>query len=142
MNYITHLGTIIYLFLFSLYHIITGMVSIFFPNFSLKLYKKIYGFEPKETKQLLLTFKPWGNLALTIGIIGFITLYNIYIFYPILFALGLLLIIRVWYRFIYSKDIKKEFNINSNKNWKMIIMQLIGAVLFFSFAFLQLFSPQ
>lgn len=139
---IINILTVIYLFLFSLYHIFTGLVSIFFPNFSLHFYKKIYGFEPKEKKQLLMILKPWGNLALTVGIIGFITLYYLQTFYPMLFAFGLLLTIRIWYRYTYREEIEKEFKITSNKNWQMIIFQLIGAALFFIFATSHLFAQQ
>ncbi|MCH7850906.1 MAG: hypothetical protein IH845_04660, partial [Nanoarchaeota archaeon] len=36
---------LVYLLLFSIYHLFTGIVSVFFSEFALKFYKKIYGLE-------------------------------------------------------------------------------------------------
>ena len=123
-----------YLFLFSLYHIITGIISVFFSDFALKFYKSIYGFQPKETKQLKMTFKPWGNLALVMGIVGFIVFFDLERFSPILFAFSTLLLIRVWYRIVLRAQLYQELGIQKSQNWRMIIIQIIGVVLFLWFA--------
>lgn len=121
---------LVYLLLFSIYHLFTGIVSVFFSEFALKFYKKIYGFEPKETKLLKMNLKPWGNLALNLGVIGFIIFFNIDRYFLILFAFAFLLIIRIWYRITYRDYMKSELKISSFNNWKLIIIQLVGAVLF------------
>lgn len=130
--------TAAYLFLFSLYHILTGIVSVFFPEYSLKFYKKIYGFNPKETKQLLMTFKPWGNLALAVGFIGFIVLFDLNKYYLLLAPLTLLLLIRVWYRFLYRREIKTEWGITLKQNLRMIITQLTGAIIYLAYIYFKL----
>lgn len=124
---------LIYLFIFSLYHVITGIISVFFPKFSLKFYKAIYGVQPKETEQLLLTFKPWGNLALSTGVIGLFIFFNISLYFPLLIAFCLLLGIRIWYRTIFYSQAKKIFKITPFNNVKMIVIQLLGLFLFFHY---------
>lgn len=126
--------SIIYLFFFSLYHVITGIVSVFFSDFALKFYKKIYGFQPKETVQLKMTFKPWGNFALITGFIGFIVLSDLDKYLMILFPFALLLIIRIGYRVLLREELYKNLKINKYQNWRMVIIQLTGAILFVSFA--------
>lgn len=135
MNKILNFVTIVYLFMFSLYHFTTGIISVFLSKFALKLNKFIYGFRPIEENQLLLTFKPWGNLALAIGIIGFITLFNINYYYPIMFAFVVLLTIRAGYRIILRRELKTIFKIKPSQNWRMIIIQIIGATIFLTFIF-------
>lgn len=123
----------IYLFLFSLYHILTGVVSVFFSEYSLKIYKKIYGYHPKETKQLVMTFKPWGTMAIGLGLAGFITLVNLEIYYLMLFAFIGVLGIRAGYRFFLRKELYDYWNVKPLQNWRMILIQLIGVLIFVSY---------
>lgn len=125
------IATTIYLFLFSLYHVFTGLISIFFPDFALKFYKSVYGFHPIETQQLKMTLKPWGNLAMVMGIIGFIVLSDLKRYGFILFAFSILLLIRIWYRFTLRKQLISKLNMTPPQNQRMIIIQIIGALLFF-----------
>lgn len=135
MNFIINILTISYLFLFSLYHIITGIVSVIFPNFALRFYKVLYGFHPKETEQLKITLRPWGNFAIAIGIIGFIILYDIERFFIILFPFALLLTIRIFYRFNLRNQLYRDLKVTEVQNWRMIIIQFIGVILFIWMAF-------
>ena len=77
-----------------------------------------------------MSFKPWGNLALCVGVIGFIVLFNLNSYNLVLFAFSFLLLVRVWYRVVYGKDIKREWNISNVKNWRMIVIQIVGFLLF------------
>lgn len=106
----------------------------FFPNFALKFYKTIYGFHPKETEQLKMTLRPWGNFAIMTGVTGFIVLFNLEKFFLFLLPFSLLLLIRIWYRLTLRKQLYKELKVKSIQNWRMIIIQLIGAILFAWFA--------
>ena len=127
--------TISYLFLFSLYHAITGVVSVFFPDFALRFYRILYGFHPKETEQLKITLRPWGNFAIAIGFIGFIVLFNLEKFFVILFPFALLLLIRVIYRVNLRNQLYKDLKVTKMQNWRMILIQLLGVILFSWFAF-------
>ncbi len=132
--------TLIYLFLFSLYHIITGIISVFFSNFALKFYKTIYGFHPIEKKQLLMTLKPWGNFAILTGVSGFIVLFNTEKYFIFLLPFALLLSIRVWYRIILRKNFYKDLKVTPLQNWRMIIIQIIGAILFILYFIVKIYQ--
>ncbi|MEK6828150.1 MAG: hypothetical protein AABX78_02265 [Nanoarchaeota archaeon] len=127
-----------YLFLFSLYHITTGVISIFFPKLALKFNKTLYGFQPTDTIQYLLIIRPWGNLALVVGVIGFIVLMNLDVYSPILFVFIILLLIRVGYRVILRNELKKIFKITYAQNLRAILIQIIGIVIFLIFSILKI----
>lgn len=127
-----------YLFLFSLYHVITGVISVFFPKLALKFNKTLYGFQPPDTVQYFLIVRPWGNLALAVGVIGFIVLANINKYYLMLFAFIILLSIRVGYRIILRKELKETFKITYSQNLRAIIIQILGILLFLIFCMLKL----
>lgn len=124
---------ILYLFLFSLYHIVQGIISVFFPDSAIKFNKFLYGFELREKKQLKLSLRPWGSFAFVIGIIGFIVLFNIEEYSLILIAFTILLSFRVGYRILLYNQLKKLLKLTKIQNWRMIIVQVIGIVLFVLF---------
>src|SRR3989338_11303103 len=95
----------IYLFLFSLYHIIQGTVSVFFPDFAIKFNETLYGFKPKEKEQLKMTFRPWGSFAFAIGVSGFLVLYSMEKYFLFLIPFITLLMFRAGYRFILTKEL-------------------------------------
>ena len=130
--------TIGYLFLFSLYHIVTGVTSVFFPRLALKFNKILYGFQPTDTIQYFLIVRPWGNLALAVGIIGFIVLVNLDKYYPILFVFIILLLIRIGYRIILRKELKKTFKISYAQNLRAILIQIAGIVIFLVFSIIKI----
>lgn len=122
--------TFIYLFLFALYHLITGVVSVFFSDFALKFYKVLYGFQPKETKQLKMTFKPWGSFAISTGIAAFVVLINLERYFLMLIPFAILLILRIGYRLGFRRELKNYWKVSFMQNWRMILIQLIGVILF------------
>ena len=128
-----------YLFLFSIYHLITGIISVFFPKVALRFNKFMYGFQPIEKTQYFLIVRPWGNLALTIGIIGFIVLINIDDYYIILFAFIILLLIRIGYRIALRKELKKTLKITYTQNLRAILIQILGIIIFLIFSLLKTF---
>jgi len=120
----------IYLLLFSIYHIIQGTASVFFPNFAIKFNEVLYGFKPKEKEQLKMTFRPWGSFAFAIGVSGFLVLMNMEEYFLFLIPFIILLIFRAGYRFILKKEIMDYWKVTKIQNWRMIIIQLIGFLLF------------
>tara|TARA_Y100000310_G_C20701023_1_gene829892 strand:- start:1353 stop:1769 length:417 start_codon:yes stop_codon:yes gene_type:complete len=125
--------TFIYLFLFSIYHVFTGVISVFFSEYSLKFYKKIYGHQPKETKQLIMTFKPWGTMAIGIGFAGIIILFNLKKYSLLLIAFIAILGIRAGYRFLLRNELYNYWKVKPLQNWRMILIQLIGVLVFLSY---------
>jgi len=120
----------IYLSLFSLYHIIQGTVSVFFPDFAIKFNEFLYGFKPKEKEQLKMTFRPWGSFAFAIGVSGFLVLSNMEKYFLFLIPFAVLLIFRAGYRFILKKELMEYWKVTKIQNWRMIIIQLLGVILF------------
>lgn len=137
-NFLIVLGDI-YLFLFSLYHVITGIVAIFFSKFALRFYKILYGFDPIETEQLMLTFKPWGALALVVGIIGFFTFMRLDLYYPIFLAFIILLFIRAASRSIFFRQLHTKHHVTYLQNLRMVIIQLLGISLFLYLFFINIY---
>ena len=93
--------TLIYLVIFSVYHIIQGIMSVFYSEKAIKFNEKLYGYKPKETKQLIMNLKPWGSLALAIGVIGLIVALDINKYFIFLLAFAFLLGLRIGYRIIF-----------------------------------------
>jgi len=119
-----------YLLLFSIYHIFQGILSVFFSDFAIEFNKKVYGFKPKETEQLKMNLKPWGSLALTMGVIGLIVYFNIETYSLILIGFSLLLFLRISYRMYYHKKIKEYWGVTIYQNIITILIQIIGILLF------------
>ena len=120
---------LVYLWCFSLYHVVTGFVSVMMPNFALKFYRTLYGFQPIETKQLQITLRPWGNLAFVIGVIGFIVISDLKRFGPICLAFSVLLAIRIFYRLAMRRQLYEDIKVTPFQNWRMIFLQALGVVL-------------
>ena len=120
----------IYLFLFSIYHLIQGTVSVFFPDFAIKFNEVLYGFKPREKEQLKMTFKPWGSFAFAAGVSGFLVLINMEKYFLFLIPFAILLIFRAGYRLILKKEIMGYWKVTKIQNWRMMIIQLIGFLLF------------
>jgi len=119
-----------YLLPFSVYHVIQGFVSVFFSDFAIKFNESLYGFKPKETEQLKMTFKPWGSLAFAIGIVGFVILSNLDKYFLFLIPLAILLAFRAGYRFLYKGELRSYWKVSSIQNWRMILIQILGIVVF------------
>ena len=134
MDIILHIATA-YLYIFAIYHIITGIISVWFAGFALKVYKTIYGFEANDETQLCLVLKPWGNLALCFGLLTSVLIITDSVSQMILVVLSLLLAIRIYYRLVFRSTMKKHFKISSAQNYKMVLIQLLGILLFIYMAF-------
>lgn len=127
---IVYIVACVYLFVFSTYHVVTGVVSVFFPEFSVKFYRVLYHFEPIETKQYFLMLKPWGALSIFAGITGFLVLFGLERFYPLLMPFVLLISIRVAYRLIFRKQIADYFQVDLRRNLTNIGMLVIDLMVF------------
>ena len=122
------------LVLFSIYHVLTGVIGGAFSEYSLKFYKAIYGFQPRETEQLLMTFKPWGTLAFVVGLMGFVMLLDIERYSLMFIPMAALLVLRMGYRFYWRQKMYDFWKITPAQNWRQIIIQFTGAVLFILYA--------
>jgi len=103
--------------LFGTYHLITGIVSMFFPRFSIRFYKGLYDFgEFKDNQQMILSFKPWGALAFSIGIMVMIFISDPVKYRLLTLPVLVLVLLRVWYRYTYREDISRLFGTKTHRN--------------------------
>ncbi len=122
--------TLTYLVIFSIYHIIQGIMSVFFSEKAIKFNEKLYGYRPKETKQLIMNLKPWGSLALAVGVIGLIVALDINKYFIFLLVFAFLLGLRIGYRIIFRKSIYDYWQVSLWQNWRTILIQIIGIIIF------------
>jgi hypothetical protein len=116
----------IYLFLFSIYHITTGIVSFFFPNFAKTFYLKLYDFHYELTPELFLVSKPWGALCISTGIATIFACINPFMYHGVIYALIVLLLLRAVYRYRYRFMMKEVINTDITRNYINIIIIIFG----------------
>jgi len=85
-----------------------------------------------------MTFRPWGSFAVCVGLAGFISLTNLEKYFLFLIPFIVLLILRVGYRFLLRKQLRDDWGVSRFQNWRMIIIQIIGVLLFVIFTINQL----
>ncbi len=100
----------------SSYHIVTGVVSVGFPDFSEHFYKRLYHFHPEMTEQYKLVLRPWGALALFAGIAGLFAATDPDRYYGLVLAITLLLGLRVSYRTMLAAKMQAVFQIDARRN--------------------------
>ena len=118
-----------YLFILSLYHVFTGVVSFFFPEFAIQFYKRIYDCEPQHKKQLLINLRPWGALALFAGIVGLFAAYNPLAYRGVIIGLCVLLTLRINYRYMLRKELKDIGGIRPHRNLISITIIAMGILI-------------
>jgi hypothetical protein len=119
----------IYLTILSIYHVITGILSFWFPSVAFRFYKKMYGCDPEERRQLSLIMKPWGALAIFAGICGGFAASNPARYIGVTLALWILLILRIAYRFFYRAELLHVGKIPPHRNRISILSLSIGVII-------------
>jgi hypothetical protein len=104
------------LLILSGYHVVTGIVSVFFVDFSERFYQVLYHFHPEMTEQYKLVLRPWGALALFAGIVGLYAARDPRRYRGVVTALALLLALRVGYRSLLAPQLLEVFQIDYARN--------------------------
>lgn len=118
-----------YLCLLSSYHVVTGVVSFFFPAFAMRFYRALYACDPAERRQLAIVMKPWGALALFAGISGGFAATDPVRYRGIVAALCLLLVLRIVFRVVCRRELAEVGRIPPHRNLLSIGLIAIGAVI-------------
>jgi len=116
----------VYLLLLSLYHVLTGMISFFFPNFAIGFYKKMYGCEAEHREQLMINLRPWGALAICAGIAGLFSASDPMRYGGVVVALSVLLGLRVLYRIVLREKLARYGGMTPKRNIISISTIIIG----------------
>lgn len=119
----------IYLGILSGYHIVTGIVSMFFPEFAMEFYKKLYHCEPLKRDDLFLIMKPWGALAAFAGIVGCYAASDPVRYEGVIRGLILLLVFRIYYRLAFARELGQHANIPRGRNLISVAMIAAGVVI-------------
>lgn len=118
-----------YLAFLSAYHLWSGGISFFAPEFALRFYRAAYGCEPKERSHLLLILRPWGALAIFAGLAGFVAFFDAGARPSLVAALMGLLLMRIGYRITLRRELKELSGIDGRRNAISIGMLMIGVFL-------------
>lgn len=122
----------IYLLLLSLYHVATGLVSVFSPRLALRAYKVAYGFDPVERTQLSLVLKPWGALALFAGVAGLFAAADPVRYAGVVLGLSLLLAVRLVLRLLFAREAATVLGIPPRHNLANAALIAVGVVILLS----------
>lgn len=104
------------LLVFSLYHLVTGVVSVCFPEFSEVFYQKLYHFHPTMTEQYKLVLKPWGALAFFAGVAGLYAVSDPQRYRGVIVGILILLVTRVGYRSLCADQLVEVFQLDKVRN--------------------------
>lgn len=115
-----------YLYLFSTYHVVTGIVSMFFPDFAMSFYKTLYGYDPVERTHLRLIFKPWGALAFFAGFVGLFCATDPQRYIGVVIGLAVLHLLRIYYRLAFEKEIATIGRILPGRNRTNVGILFLG----------------
>lgn len=130
INFLDLLSTVI-LLLLSADHLVTGVLSYFFPNKVIHFGRIFFGANVQLSRDSLILLRPWGALGIFAGIIGLFPIlaplsYG-YIYYPLL----ILLIMRISYRAVLHDEIKNALGISRKRNFfhQVLITLCVATIL-------------
>lgn len=105
------------LIVLALDHLVTGLAGVFFPKRSAGLYRRLFGAQFPEGSPLTSVLRPWGGLGVFAGIAGLLPVCDPIRYRPILYALVLLLALRVFIRLSYDAATLAFFNLTTRRNY-------------------------
>ena len=105
------------LIVLALDHLITGLAGVFFPKRSAGLYRRLFGAQFPEGSPLTSVLRPWGALGVFTTVAGLLPVYDPIRYRPILYALVLLLALRVFIRLSYDAATLAFFNLTAKRNY-------------------------
>jgi hypothetical protein len=106
-------------------HFITSAVGICFPEKAAWLYEKMFGAQMPLTPELIAVLKPWGALGIFAALAGLLPAFDPLRYRGVLYALLVLLALRVVIRLWNASSAQKHFNVSPGRN-----LFHIGVILF------------
>ena len=106
-------------------HLITSVTGIFFPLKAARLYERMFGAQMPLTPELIAVLKPWGALGIFAALAGLLPVFDPVRYRGILYALLVLLALRVVIRLWNAGSAQKHFNVSPGRN-----LFHIGVILF------------
>jgi hypothetical protein len=118
----------VYLAVLSAYHVWSGGISFFAPDFALQFYRGMYGCDPVEQRHLKLVLRPWGALAIFAGAVGFLPFVEPAVRGWVSALLAGLLILRIGYRVGLRRELRELSRIEPVRNMVSVAMLVGGAL--------------
>jgi hypothetical protein len=106
-------------------HFVTSVTGIFFPRKAARLYERMFGAQMPLTPELITVLKPWGALGIFAALAGFLPVFDPLRYRGILYALLVLLALRVVIRLWNAGSAQKHFKVSPGRN-----LFHIGVILF------------
>jgi hypothetical protein len=97
-------------------HLTTGLAGVFFPKLSAGLYQRLFGARFPVDSPVVAVLRPWGALGVFAGLAGLLPLYDPVRYRAILYALLVLVVLRVFIRLSYDSVILQFFGLSSKRN--------------------------
>jgi hypothetical protein len=105
------------LIVLALDHLVTGLAGVFFPKRSGGLYRQLFGAQIPRDSPLTAVLRPWGALGVFAGVAGLLPVSNPFRYRAILYALVLLLTLRVFIRLSYDAATLAFFQLTAKRNY-------------------------
>jgi len=97
-------------------HLTTGVAGVLFPRRSAGLYQRLFGARFPADSPVVAVLRPWGALGVFAGTTGLLPLYDPVRYRAILYALLILVALRVFIRLSYDAATLQFFGLSSKRN--------------------------
>jgi hypothetical protein len=97
-------------------HFLTSVMGICFPRQAAKLYERMFGATMPLTPELVAVLKPWGALGIFASIVGLLPVMDPIRYRGVLYALLVLLILRVVIRIWNARAAREHFRLSPGRN--------------------------
>lgn len=98
-------------------HLITGLAGVLFADRAAVLYSRLFGASFPAGSPATAVLRPFGALGVFAGVVGILPIYDPARYRPILFALLLLLGLRLFIRLSFGPDTLQHFGLSSDRNY-------------------------
>jgi hypothetical protein len=98
-------------------HFATSIAGLFFPQRAAAMYARLFGARLELTPQIRLMLKPWSALGFFTAVAGALPIGDPQRYRGILYALLVLLALRVYIRVGSARGLQNEFGISGRRNW-------------------------
>ncbi len=98
-------------------HLTTGLAGVLFPKRAAGLYQRLFGASFPADSPMVAVLRPWGALGVFAGIAGLLPVYDPVRYRAILFALLLLVVLRIFIRLSYDSATLQFFGLSRARNY-------------------------
>jgi len=98
-------------------HFTTSVAGILVPEKAARLYERMFGARMPLTPELIAILKPWGALGIFAAIVGVLPIFDPERYRGVLYALLVLLGLRVGIRMWNASSAERHFNVSRGRNF-------------------------